>query len=75
MLMAHARKGPIAEYWSMDPLLSTPAFSKMSLNRFLILRFLHFPDNEDQTHGYRLHKMGSVLSKLRKNIQEALSPF
>lgn len=33
MLMAHARKGTIAEYWSMEPLLSTPAFSKMSRNR------------------------------------------
>lgn len=77
MLMEHARKGTVAEYWSMDPLLSTPAFSKMmSHNRFLlILRFLHFFDNEDQIHGDRLHKVRSVLSTLGKNFQEALSPI
>lgn len=76
MLMAHERKGTIAEYWPINPLLSTPAFSKMSRNRFLlILRFLHFSDNEDQTHGDRLHKVRSVLSTLRKSFQEALSPF
>ncbi|XP_065302057.1 piggyBac transposable element-derived protein 4-like [Dermacentor albipictus] len=77
MLMAHARKGSIAQYWSTDPLLSTPAFSKlMSRNRFLlILRFLHFSNNEDQIHGDRLHKVRSVFLTLRKNFQGALSPY
>jgi hypothetical protein len=59
MLMARVKKLYLAEYWSTDPLIPTPQFSEyMSSDRYLLLlRLLHFSDNDTQTQGDRLHKL------------------
>ena len=47
--MGHTIKGNVQNYWSTDPLLSTPIFGQiMTRNRYLqILRYLHFSNNEE----------------------------
>jgi hypothetical protein len=52
MLMARVKTVTIAEYCSKDALIATPQFTDyMSQDRFLLLlRLLHFNDNETQVH-------------------------
>ena len=71
------KKLKINEYWSTDPLLSTPQFSDlMSRDRYLLLlRLLHFSDNENQPEGDRLYKLKPVLESLRKMFGEVFYPF
>lgn len=71
MLMAHAKKNRIKDYWSTDQLISTPIFSQIfTRDRFLsILKFLHFNDNQQQQNGDRLHKIKPVLDHLRKKFK------
>ncbi|MGL5708395.1 MAG: transposase, partial [Aeromonas sp.] len=49
ILMGYLRKNKLKDYWSTDPFIATPIFSKiMKRDRFLqILTFLHFNNNED----------------------------
>ena len=80
ILMGIVRKRSYEAYWTTDPLLSTPIFSKvMSRNRFaLILRSLHFCDN---LKGYlesvtsKLKKIESVYDCLRKSFRESFYPY
>ena len=52
LLVGHVRKDHINDYWSTDPYLETPIFSKvMSRNRFQqILQSLHFHNNNYYKH-------------------------
>ena len=80
ILMGIVRKRSYEAYWTTDPLLSTPIFSKvMSRNRFaLILRSLHFCDN---LKGYlesvtsKIKKIESVYECLRKSFRESFYPY
>lgn len=46
----------------------------MSRNRFqLLLKMLHFNNNEEITDD-RLHKLGPLINKLRKNFQQQMIP-
>ncbi len=53
MLMAHIRKYGTKDYWSTDHLIATPTFGDiMPRDRFLLLlKFLHFNDNANQSDG------------------------
>jgi hypothetical protein len=66
MLMVRAKKLTISDYWSTDPPLVTPQFSDyMSRNRYLVLiRLLHFNDNNLPTEGDKLYKLRPVTDHL-----------
>lgn len=59
-------KGRLSDYWSNDPLLETPYFSKhTSRNRFqLILRFMHVRDNSHPSPQDKLWKVRTVYELL-----------
>ena len=79
-MMGLIRKAETSEYWSLDPLLSTPIFGKvMSVNRFkAIRRFLHFVDNAkalvEQSQG-KLQKIRIVYDDLRMKFADVFKPF
>lgn len=77
MLMVRAKKLAISDYWSTDSLIATPQFSEyMSRDRYLLLlRLLHFSDNNNQPEGDRLYKMRPIVDHLRKTFSEVFSPF
>jgi hypothetical protein len=66
VVMAHARKIRIKEYWSTDPLISMPMLAdSMSGDRVhLFLRFLHFNDDEYQPSDDKLHKIKPIITYL-----------
>jgi hypothetical protein len=76
MLMARVKKLSLAEYWSKDPLISTPQFSEyMSCDRYLsLLRLLHFND-DTQTEGDRLHNLKLIVAHLRNTFSSIFTPF
>ena len=82
ILMGIVHKPSLPMYWSKDELFSTPIFSKvMRRDRFyLILKFLHFNDNEDPTYDKddenrdRLHKLRPFVDKLRERFQKVYTP-
>jgi hypothetical protein len=77
MLMARNKKLELHEYWSTDSLLYTPIFGQiMSRNRYqILLRYLHFTNNDHQVAGDRLYKIQMVLTKVKKNFRDAMVPF
>ncbi|CAF3360073.1 unnamed protein product [Rotaria sp. Silwood2] len=77
MLMAHTKKSRIKDYWSTDPLIATPMFADiMSRDRFhLLLRFLHFNDNEYQPSDDKLHKIKPIIIHLRERFRKILVPY
>uniref|UniRef100_A0A1Y1N5A9 PiggyBac transposable element-derived protein domain-containing protein n=1 Tax=Photinus pyralis TaxID=7054 RepID=A0A1Y1N5A9_PHOPY len=76
MLMARNKKLAIKEYWSLNPLLSSPIFRKtMSRDRYLgILSSLHFANNEDQSTT-RLYKVENVLNLMKERVRSQFYPF
>jgi len=72
-----SKKLEINENWSTDPLLMSPIFSKiMSRDKYLlILRVLHFNNNENQISGDRLFKLDVVLDEIRGNFKAGMAPF
>lgn len=77
LLMSHCKKNTIKQYWSTDPLIQTPIFSKIiSQDRYLLLRrVLHFDDNCNATGGDKLYKIRTVIETLRRKYQSMLYPF
>lgn len=53
ILMSRNKKLDMKDYWSTDPLLSSPIFRQIiSRNRYLLLhQMLHFCNNENQEKG------------------------
>lgn len=76
-LIARNPKLSLSDCWSRDCLLNTPIFSDtISRDRYLLLlRLLHFCDNEQQEPGDRLFKLDAVLSELRMCFRENFIPF
>ena len=74
-----SKLGRLAEYWSRHFYTPTPSFCQaMSCSRFmLILRYLHFVDNEDTTtdRGLRTWKVHNVLDYVCKRFRESLIKF
>jgi hypothetical protein len=65
------------DYWYTDPLISTPMFADiMSRDRFLLLlRFLHFNDNEYQPSDDKLYKIKPVIIYLRERFSKIFVPY
>lgn len=77
LLMGLIRKNKIHDYWSTNPLLSTPIFGKFfSRDRFkLLLRFLHFNNNASTSHqNDPLRKIIGVLTSLRNRFLNKFFP-
>lgn len=77
MLMARNKKLEISDYWSTDPLLHQTIFGEhMRHDRYLLLlRMLHFSNNDDQILGDRLSKIRMPLQDITKNFKNAMIPF
>ena len=77
MLMTFGKKFSLDEYWSKDPLITMPIFSKiMSSNRFfLLLRMLHFNDNTVNPRNDPLYKIRPVFDRLTKKMKGLFYPF
>lgn len=77
LLMSRNKKLDMKDNWSNDPLLYTPIFGKiMCRDRYLlILRMIHFCNNEIQVSGNRLFKLDMVLDEVRANFKAAMVPF
>lgn len=77
LLMARHRKLTINEYWSYDPLLATPQFSEyMSRDRYLLLlRLLHFSDNDNPPERDNLYKIRPIIDHLRQIFGSLFRPF
>ena len=82
LLMGIIYKPTVPLYWSTDEMFATPIFSQvMSHVRFqLILKFLHFNDNEDryfnpndENHD-RLHKLQPFLELMRNQMRTVFTP-
>ena len=82
ILMGLNHKPSLPMYWSVDDFLYTPIFSQiMTRNRFyLILRFLHFNDNEDPLHDInyenrdRLHKLRPLINLFQNRCRTVYNP-
>lgn len=77
MLMSRNKKLEVKDYWSVDPLLYTPAFGKyMARDRYLqILKNLHFANNEEADNNNRLHKVQYVLEEIKRRFKSQFYPF
>lgn len=77
MLISRNKKLKLNDCWSTDPLLHTPIFGKvMSRDRYLLLlRLLHFCNNEEQEQNNRLHKLEMIISELKQCFKNNFTPF
>ncbi|KAJ8926361.1 hypothetical protein NQ314_021281 [Rhamnusium bicolor] len=77
LLMTRCKKLRLHEYWSIDPLISTPIFASiMKRDRFfLILQIFHLCDNKQPTNGDKLYKIRYVVDYLKKKFREIFTPF
>ncbi|CAK9832658.1 PiggyBac transposable element-derived protein 4 [Anthophora retusa] len=76
MWMGIVKLPEISLYWSKDPAYSQnlPP-SIMSRNRFeLLLRMLHFNDNDKENVNDRLYKIKPVIDMLNENFQKYFEP-
>lgn len=77
LLMPLIKKRRINDYWSTDIYLSTPIFSKiMSRDRYLILlRMLHFADNDNVDKSDKLFKVRYVLDHIKSSYKRVMQPY
>jgi hypothetical protein len=76
VLMAQVKKLNLQSYWSICKSLHTPFFSEViPFKRFvLLLKFLHFTNNENLPEKDHLRKLGPVLNHLKQNFREVYYP-
>ena len=62
----------LTDYWSKDEMLGQPFVKKlMSRNRFeILLRMLHFMNNEEANKNDHLSKIGEILDTLNLNFSQ-----
>jgi len=77
MLMAHIKKYRIQDYWSTDHLIATTIFGNvMPRGRFLLLlKFLHFNDNANQSYGDRLFQIRPIVQHLKDKFRRIMVPY
>ncbi|XP_040068000.1 piggyBac transposable element-derived protein 4-like [Ixodes scapularis] len=79
ILQGVIEKPDVKPYWSTREVLRTPAFGDvMSRDRFmLIMKFLHFTDNEAPVDGHpnpKLRKLWPVLTRMTEMFQTLYTP-
>lgn len=76
MLMPRSKKLQISEYWSKDSLLKTPIFGEMmARDRYLIiLRLLHFCDNNSPKNNDTLFKLRKIVDHFRNSFKSSFKP-
>ena len=76
MLTGLMSKERIRDYWSTDPLLSTPILRQcFTRNRYQdILRFLHLANNEDVGSNDRLKKVKPTINNLKHKFSNCVNP-
>ncbi|KAK2578823.1 hypothetical protein KPH14_002441 [Odynerus spinipes] len=77
VLMGQVGKGRLHDYWSTEPSIETPFFSKvMSRSRFMqILQSWHFGNNEDiPTNSNRLVKVQLVINYFKNRFIDVYKP-
>nr|XP_022921169.1 uncharacterized protein LOC111429478 [Onthophagus taurus] len=77
MLFTHMNKNEWKDYWSIDMLIETPIFEKiMSQDRLsLLLRMLHFSDNNEPHVGDKLQKIRPIIELLGSRFKASMKPF
>ena len=77
MLMSYVKKNRVRDYWSLNPLISTPMFSKLtSQNRFAeIFCHLHFVNNQTLPADDKIGKIRPVVDYIRNEFRQTLQPF
>ena len=77
LLIPLAKRHDIYDYWKKDSLTYIDTFGKfISRDRYLLLlRFLHFCNNETQDKNDPLAKIRPVFEKLKATFQEYYVPF
>lgn len=77
LLISRNKKLKLNDCWSKDPLLNTPIFQKtMSRDRYLLLlRLLHFCNNDNPEPRNRLYKLDMVLEEFKRSFRGSFSPF
>ena len=70
------RRGTISSYWSRDPIYATTVTDgTMSRNRFeILLKFIHFADNNQIQENDRLGKIQPLVELLQKKFQQVFCP-
>ncbi|KAJ8927974.1 hypothetical protein NQ314_019500 [Rhamnusium bicolor] len=77
LLMPLAKKQRINDYWTTDSFLLTPAFGQiMPRDRYLLLlKMLHFGDNNNPNQNDKLFKIRLAIDHLRTCFKNSLEPF
>lgn len=69
------KKPSLKDYWSKNTLYSNEISKYMSRNRFgLLLKFIHFADNEQCPPGSRLHKIEHLLAVINDKFMKMYEP-
>lgn len=75
MWMGLDQKPTLAHYWSSNPLYDGTTRNYMSRNRLeLLLRYIHFSDNENCNTADKMHKLGSILDYLNDQFSKMYIP-
>ena len=69
MLMPHAKRNRIRDYWSVEYCIVTPILIKLfTRDRFrAVLTNLHFSNNQSRSAPSDLYKIRSNINELKKN--------
>ena len=76
MLTGLVHNNRIRDYWSTDPLLSTPIFGQyFKRNRYQdILHYMHFANNEDIARNDRLEKSRPIIDDFKRKFRNCMNP-
>ncbi len=76
MLMGIVQKNKVRDYWSMDPVITTPIFRELfSRDRYCsLMRMLHFVNN-DENNTEKLYKILPIVLHMKDKFQQFFKPY
>ena len=76
VLMPSVKKHAIRDYWDKESIIYVPVFAKfMSRDRYqLLLRFLHFCDNENPDRNDSMFKIRNIFERITSKCRELYKP-